>query len=88
MKNFLFQFVGSTNICYASELSQVDPKKKEMILKTRNVSVKIAIRQNHICGDLYMLDSLFLFNRMMYELVIFIYCIGLLLTSCRTIIFE
>ncbi|EEB17415.1 protein slowmo, putative [Pediculus humanus corporis] len=32
-------FVGSTNVCYASELSQVDPKNKEMILKTRNLSL-------------------------------------------------
>ncbi|KAK6623071.1 hypothetical protein RUM43_008923 [Polyplax serrata] len=33
------KFVGSMNVLYASELSQVDPKNKEMILKTRNLSL-------------------------------------------------
>ncbi|KAL0274028.1 UNVERIFIED_CONTAM: hypothetical protein PYX00_006563 [Menopon gallinae] len=32
-------FVGSTNICYASEHSEVNLEKKEMVLKTRNLSL-------------------------------------------------
>ncbi|XP_063234803.1 protein slowmo [Bacillus rossius redtenbacheri] len=30
--------VGSTNICYASERSEVDPKSRQMIMKTRNLT--------------------------------------------------
>nr|CAD7459660.1 unnamed protein product [Timema tahoe] len=32
------QIVGSTNICYASERSEVNPQAKYMVMKTRNVS--------------------------------------------------
>lgn len=31
-------FVGSTNICYASEYSLVDPKQRQMTLRTRNLT--------------------------------------------------
>lgn len=34
-----FQIVGSTSVCYASERSEVNPSTRQMILKTRNVSI-------------------------------------------------
>ena len=33
----LLQLIGQANICYASELSQVNPQMRHMELKTRNV---------------------------------------------------
>jgi len=35
----LFQIVGSTSVCYASERSEVNPSTRQMTLKTRNVSI-------------------------------------------------
>jgi hypothetical protein len=46
MSWFLFQIVGSTNVCYASEHSEVNPVTRQMILKTRNVSITVLFNLN------------------------------------------
>nr|CAD7199202.1 unnamed protein product [Timema douglasi] len=38
-RSYLLKIVGSTNICYASERSEVNPQAKYMVMKTRNLTL-------------------------------------------------